>query len=200
MKACTECGIVILAAGASTRLGQPKQLLRYKGKTLIQHAVDTALATGFHPIVVVTGAQSDLLHKELDGKNVFLPENKDWQEGMASSIRCGIETAQAYHPSLDALIFTVCDQPFVTADVFIALVEKQKETGLPIVASTYGDTVGVPALFCKSVFPDLLALQGEMGAKKVIQNAREQVAGVAFEKGAIDIDTPADWERWLSGK
>lgn len=200
MKAGAECGIVVLAAGASTRLGQPKQMLTYKGKTLIQHAVDTALATGFQPVFVVTGAQSDLLHKELEGKPVSLLENKDWQEGMASSIRCVIEKAQTYHPVPDALIFMVCDQPFVTSDVLLALVKKQKETGLPIVASTYGETVGVPALFCKSVFPDLLALKGEMGAKKVIQNAKEKVALVAFEKGNIDIDTPTDWEKWLSGK
>ena len=109
-----RCGIILLAAGSSSRMGNPKQLLLYKGKSLLVHAADTAIAACLTPVIVVLGANRQLIEKELvnkEGLNIIF--NSDWEEGMASSIRCGIKEALEIDPDLDGVIIMVCDQPYV---------------------------------------------------------------------------------------
>ena len=187
----SPAAIVVLAAGESSRMGQPKQLLVHEGRTLVRRAVDTALGAEGGPVVVVLGAHETAIRAELAGLPVRLVLNPAWSEGMASSIRTGIEAVQG----AAAVVFMLCDQPLLTSSNLQALVLRHRETGSRIVASEYGGGLGVPALFDRSLFDELLALQGAQGAKKVIEAHRDEACGIAFEAGIVDVDTPEDYAR-----
>ena len=181
--------VIILAAGRSARLGSPKQLLSYRGKTLLQHTIDTALESQASPILVVLGSGKDAIKKELEQKQVFILENSSWESGMASSISCGITNLQELAPESKAVILMVCDQPFVNAKLLNNLITKHKDTRQSIVASSYANTLGTPALFHQSLFSELLVLEGESGAKSLIKKYSLQTGFVSFDQGRIDIDT-----------
>lgn len=181
--------VIILAAGRSARLGSPKQLLSYRGKTLLQHTIDTALESQASPILVVLGSGKDAIKKELEQKQVFILENSSWESGMASSISCGITNLQELAPESKAAILMVCDQPFVNAKLLNNLITKHKDTRQSIVASSYANTLGTPALFHQSLFSELLVLEGESGAKSLIKKYSLQTGFVSFDQGSIDIDT-----------
>ena len=149
-----HCAIVVLAAGMSSRLGSPKQLLTYEGKSLLQHAVNIALQTTMRPVVVVVGANSDIVKKEIEKMEVKIVHNEGWQEGMASSLRYGLNAVQKSGGDIDGIIFMVCDQPHVSGSILESLLQEQHKSGLPIVASSYEDKsdsyrMGTPALFTK---------------------------------------------------
>ncbi|MEO8764773.1 MAG: nucleotidyltransferase family protein [Ginsengibacter sp.] len=192
-----HCAIVVLAAGASSRLGSPKQLLPYKGRLLLQYVTDVALQTGMRPVVIITGEDSDAIKKQMEGMEIELVKNEGWQEGMASSLLCGLVTVQKKKPGADGIIFMVCDQPYVTSTLLDRLLQAQHETGLPVVASHYQNSLGTPALFHQSFFTKLLELKGDIGARKLIKKHEELVATVSFPEGIIDIDTRADYELLL---
>ena len=181
--------VIILAAGRSARLGSPKQLLSYRGKTLLQHTIDTAIESQASPILVVLGSGKDAIKKELEQKQVFILENSSWESGMASSISCGITNLQELAPESEAVILMVCDQPFVDAKLLNNLITKHKDTRQSIVASSYANTLGTPALFHQSLFSELLVLEGESGAKSLIKKYSLQSGFVSFDQGSIDIDT-----------
>jgi len=189
--------IIILAAGSSSRMGRPKQLLSYNGKSLLEHTVDTANDTDASPVIVVLGANAALLEKEINEKKVHIAENSEWSEGMASSVRCGIKTLVQIAPYTDAAIIMVCDQPFVSPALLNDLVTEQKKTGKSIVTSRFEHAIGPPALFHKTVFAELLGLKGDAGARKIIEQRGNDVATVSFDKGEIDIDTEADYKALL---
>lgn len=187
-------GVVILAAGASSRLGSPKQLLDYAGSTLLQHAIDTALAADAMHVVVVLGANADRIKQELKGTTVAIVVNDDWNEGMASTICFGLQTLVKLNPGVEAVIFMVADQPFVTADLLNGLMELNKKEQRSIVASKYGTTFGTPVLFTKRFFPELMELTGDTGAKNLVRKYLNEAAFVSFPKGEIDIDTVEDYK------
>lgn len=193
MPSAHNIGLVILAAGASTRLGKPKQLLKYKGKNLLQNAIDAATGSTVASVVVVLGANAADVSKNIDKSKTRVLVNTEWEEGMASSVRNGLNELLFSDPSTDAVIFLVCDQPHISSDVINNLVRSQRETGKPIVTCSYGETIGPPALFHKSLFPELMQLKGDAGARKIIKLHSHEVATVPFEKGNIDIDTEADY-------
>lgn len=194
----SNIAIVILAAGMSARMGSPKQLLSYKNKNLLRHTVDEALETGCESVFVVLGANLDLLRNELRDKPVSIIENKGWQEGMAASIRCAVEKIAGTILRPDSIIFMVCDQPYVSSSLLLNLIAKKQETNLPIVASSYEDKSGTPALFHRSMFPALMELTGDKGARKLIADNPEKVATVSFPEGIKDIDTIEDYEKLVS--
>ena len=185
-------GIIILAAGGSSRLGEPKQLLTYLGKTLLRHVTDEALASGIGPVLVVLGADSARIKYTLHESALVLI-NEQWEEGMGSSIRSGLWGMLKAYPLLDGIIFAVCDQPFVTASLFRKLAWCKESTGKNIVACAYKHDLGTPVLFDKKYFPHLLRLQGQQGAKRLIALYSEDVSSVPFELGEIDIDRPEDY-------
>ena len=188
--AIKHCVIVILAAGASKRLGSPKQLLVYKTQNLLRHSVDTALETGCQSVFVVLGANKELLKKELKDKPVIIIENKSWEEGMASSIRSALQNITATILPPDSVIFMVCDQPFVNSSLLLNLLATKQQTGMPIVASSYAAKMGTPALFHKSFFNALMELKGDKGAGKLISDNGDKVAVVSFPEGITDITMP----------
>lgn len=187
-------GIILLAAGASSRLGRPKQLLLYQGKTLLQHGIQVAVDTGTKSIIAVLGANLDFLIKETVNQSIEVSLNEQWEEGMASSIRCGINKLLETAPGVNAAIIMVCDQPYVTTKLLKDLMMKYQETGKPIIASSYRNNQGTPALFDKTIFASLLELKGDVGAKRIMQANPDLVALVNFPLGEIDIDTEVDYE------
>ncbi|MDB5001900.1 MAG: nucleotidyltransferase family protein [Mucilaginibacter sp.] len=187
--------LIILAAGESSRLGFPKQTLLYKGKTLIELAIESGLKSKCNPVIVVLGANADKIEPGIKSNDIQIIHNTAWTQGMASSIRAGINYIKDDNTITGAMIM-LCDQPFVNRAIIDSLLYKQ-QTGTNIVACTYKDTFGVPALFKRALFTELLLLQGQEGAKKVINNHPDDVATVPFEKGGIDIDTVTDYEELL---
>jgi molybdenum cofactor cytidylyltransferase len=188
-------GLIILAAGASTRMGTPKQLLLHEERTFLRRAVETALESMCHPIVVVLGAYAERVRVELERLPVLIAENRKWKDGMSSSIRAGLEALVAEDEGVDGAVIMLCDQPFVTVGVINELVETHRQTGKPIVASAYGEACGVPVLFSNELFVEIAALVGRQGAKQIIANHPLDVATVCFPEGAVDVDTPQDYER-----
>lgn len=186
-------GIVILAAGESARMGEPKQLLPFRGKPMLQHTIDTALSISGAPVVVVLGAHAAQIRAQLDEPCAIIAENSDWRDGMGSSLRVGLSTLLAASPGIFAVLFLVCDQPLLSATTLGILIATHQQSGRAIVASEYGGALGVPALFARSMFPELLAMDGAGGARQIIQAHRDQAVGVPFPDGAVDLDTPADY-------
>ena len=191
-------GLVILAAGASTRMGRPKQLLEYQGSTLIHHAASTAVDSLCEPIVVVLGAYAERIEPEIKSLPVTIAPNPDWRDGMSTSLRVGMETLLTLTPKLDALVLMLCDQPFVSTSLINQLVGTYQAGKRTIVACQYAGVVGVPALFGKNFFSLLSTLQGDRGARQVIQQSLATLVSVPFPAGAFDIDTPTDYELFLS--
>jgi molybdenum cofactor cytidylyltransferase len=192
-----KTGIVILAAGESSRFGSIKQLKHFNGKTLLQHVTDVAEDSGANPVVVVTGANADEISASIAGSKVSIVFNKDWSQGMASGIVAGVQKINTLNNRLEKIIITVCDQPFVNAALFKQLDQIQQESGKHIVACAYANTMGTPVLFTKKYYDQLLELTGDTGAKQIIKDHSEDVASVDFPQGAIDIDTQKDYENLL---
>ena len=188
-------GAVILGAGSSSRLGTPKQLLQFRGGSLLRNAALAALGAGCSPVVVVTGAYAGLARREVDGLAVRVVWNARWASGLASSVRAGVRGLFEVDPSADAVVLLLCDQPHVTASVVSGLVSTHRATGRLVVASSYGGSVGVPALFSREVFGELAALQGAEGAKQVIARHASASHFVPFPGGELDVDTPDDVAR-----
>lgn len=186
-------GAIILAAGASTRMGQPKQLLPLAGQPLLLRAVEVALASSAWPIVVVLGANADSIRPLLARLPVLVVENSAWVEGMASSIRTGIAVLQQFSRSLDAALVALCDQPAFLPAVIERLVAERHATGRSIVAARYQNRNGAPALFCREYFPTLAALTGEEGARSLLNANADRVASVELPELAQDLDTPEDY-------
>jgi molybdenum cofactor cytidylyltransferase len=184
-----NCAIIIMAAGKSSRLGSPKQLLPYQGSTLLRHSVEAALDADCGPVMVVTGAVGEEIKKAIKDLPVELVDNPGWEEGMASSIRVGLQHMLKAHPDTDGIIFMVCDQPFVSKSVLLCLIETHKKEGKAITAAGYGGKAGTPALFHCSFFERLMELKGDKGARMLIASCPADVSIVPFEEGAIDIDT-----------
>ena len=190
-----EVGAVILAAGESSRLGRPKQLVEFRGRTLLGQAIDAARSANCRPIVVVTGSDAVKIASAINAPDITITENPDWRRGLGTSIRRGMQHLIEIASETQAVVLLACDQPFVTPDVIARLITEWQATGRPIVASAYADTLGVPALFARSCFDELLQLPADKGAKPIIYRNRERVAQTSFPEGASDIDTSQDYER-----
>lgn len=187
-------GIILLAAGNSSRMGSPKQLLMYQGKTFLERIIDTASEI-FDPnhIVLVLGARHHEISSVIKNKNIHVIINENWESGMASSIQSGMKVLLNNFPEMDKCFISVCDQPYLTSDVFLEMIQLHETSSKEIVVAQYADTLGVPALFSKKYFNPLIKLTGEQGAKKIIQQNMNDVESFQFEKGAVDIDTPSDY-------
>lgn len=190
-----SCGLILLAAGASRRLQQAKQLLPYQGTTLLQHSIQTALAASVDPVIVVSWPGADLPMPE--NERLQLAFNYHHEEGLASSIRCGINALLKKQPPAEGVILMVCDQPYVTAGLLNNLLAACAEQNKQIAACSYKNTIGTPVLFTRSYFSKLVSLKGDEGAKRIVKQHMDQVAVVPFPKGEIDIDTMEDYESLL---
>jgi CTP:molybdopterin cytidylyltransferase MocA len=187
----TTMPAIILAAGASRRLGQPKQLIRIAGETLLDRTLRMVCDSGAGPALVVLGAHQDTIQSIVDLAKARSIINPNWEQGIATSIHVGIHAAQELDAT--AALLLVCDQPRLTAEHLRELmVAHEKATGPTIVASAYAGILGIPAIFPASQFPHLLALQGDAGARHLLRNPNCALISVPFTGGEIDLDTLSD--------
>ncbi len=189
---------IILAAGSSSRMGIPKQLLPYRETNLLCHSINIALRSDCRPVIVVLGAYFEQIYPNIVSSPIYIVKNENWERGMGTSIKKGIQALIQIEPNIEAVIIILCDQPFLSLAVISQLLEMYSTTYQPIIASEYANTVGVPALFKRLVFPDLMNLKSIEGAKQVIKKYEQSVFRISFPRGEIDLDTPQDYEKWRS--
>jgi molybdenum cofactor cytidylyltransferase len=187
-------GLILLAAGSSSRLGRPKQLIEFQGKKLIKKAVEEAEKSKVNSMVVVLGWNPDLIKTGFDSGKIPFVINENWEEGMASSMQEGLRFLMEKE-HLDQVILMLVDQPFVDRKLLDRLILEKEKSRKGIVACRYSETLGVPAIFDQSYFEEMLSLQGSEGAKKVILKNSEDVIAIDFPLGSVDLDTEEDLKR-----
>jgi molybdenum cofactor cytidylyltransferase len=180
---------IVLAAGASSRFGSAKQLVRVAGRPLLHTAVARAADVAGAAVTVVLGARAAELAPLLTHSAASVVINRSWREGIASSIRAGVARLP---PSCTAVLLLLVDQAAVTGEDLKRLVGAWRRQPEHIVAARYGTTTGVPAIFPRSSFSDLQALRGDMGARALLQRNPDRVVRVPMPSAALDIDTPED--------
>ena len=180
---------IVLAAGASSRFGSPKQLVRVAGRPLLHTAVARAAEVAGAAVIVVLGARAAELAPLLKHSQSSVVVNRDWREGLASSIRTGVARLPA---SCTAVLLTLVDQAAVTAEDLKRLVNAWRRQPGYIAAARYGTTTGVPAIFPRSTFSDLQSLRGDTGARALLQRNPDRIVRVPMASAGIDIDTPED--------
>ena len=183
---------IILAAGASARMGQPKQLLLWRGEPFIRHVARTALGAGLSPVVVVTGAHTPEIRAAMADLPVMLIHNPDWEAGQSTSVCCGL---QALPDVIGSAVFLLADQPQIPIELVKALRDQHAQTLNPIVAPLIDDRRGNPVLFDRVTFADLLSLTGDVGGRAVF--AKYPIAYVPWHDAnlLLDVDTPEDYQR-----
>jgi molybdenum cofactor cytidylyltransferase len=186
--------IIVLAAGGSTRLGRPKQLLAYHGRTLLRHSVEQALASACRPVIVVLGAEAEACTQAIAGLDVRIAINAAWADGMGSSIRVGMTALLREAPDTSAVVIMLCDQPLVTGAFLDELARLHADTGRSTIAAEYAGQPGVPALFARARFDELARLDGASGAKRLLRDASAETLTVPCPEAAVDVDTAADYE------
>lgn len=199
MSAQPSVAAILLAAGASTRLGQPKQLISIDGETLLRRTARFAAEAGCSPIFVVLGHQADRMREELDGLDAIPLLNRDWPEGMGSSLRCGVRAVLGLSPQPSAVLLLVCDQPRLSAHHLRALLARHASAGASVTASAYARRAGVPAVFAPPLFPDLLHSHGDRGARDLIRSHAHHLQALPWPEGEFDLDLPEDLERAACG-
>jgi molybdenum cofactor cytidylyltransferase len=190
----TKTAIIILAGGQSRRLGTSKQLLDMNGMPLLQRIIREAASAAIGPVGVVTGAYTQELLPIIEDEKALPVQNNHWQEGMASSIRCGLEFMCARFPSLEAVFLLVSDQPYIRSELLQQMLRLQEEKNYSIVACSYSHTFGTPILIQRTHFDALHSLKGDTGARKICRQYEQELGLVRFDEGAIDIDTREDYE------
>ncbi|MEP6903247.1 MAG: nucleotidyltransferase family protein, partial [Actinomycetota bacterium] len=171
------------------------QLLQFEGKSLLRRAAETALQSIYKPVVVVLGANFEKIRTEIEDLPVEIVFNKDWPSGLSSSIKTGIENLLKIAPNVAAVMITLADQPFVTANHINLFAEKFYQSDNLIIAAEYNKTRGVPALFASEAFADFNELSGDKGAKIIMETRREKLSTINLPEAAFDIDTPQDFAK-----
>jgi molybdenum cofactor cytidylyltransferase len=190
--------VVILAAGPSTRMGFPKQLLPFRGKKLVRSAVEAATGAGCGPVIVVVGAYAKPIAAEVSDFDVTVVTNFDWEAGIGSSIAAGVRMAEEL--DIDGVLLMHTDQPFVSSAILRKFVETQRHLGNTVVASRYAGTVGVPVVFMKTLFGKLHKLGPSQGCKSLIAANMRDAVLITCPEAAIDIDTPGEYHLHEAGE
>lgn len=172
-------------------MGRSKQLLEFEGETLLQRAARSLAASVYFPVVVVLGAEADAARAEIIGVPIYQVQNDDWRSGMSSSIRAGVSRALEIEAGLDGILIALCDQPRVTSELLDRFAAEFSLIPAPVIAAAYKDTVGVPCLFSRQLFDDLMTLEGDKGARHLIRG-RRGVLKIDLPEAAFDIDSPED--------
>lgn len=191
----SKTALLVLAAGNSSRMGSPKQLLPWKATTLLGNVINEGKAAGINDIYVVLGAFYDEIKAFLSDREVFIIKNTAWNKGMSTSIVSGINEILASQNNYDQVLIALCDQPLITADFFNELINALKKGEQTAVATCYGDSSGVPALFKKSVFKDLSKLSGKTGAKSLLSSYGDKVLCLDVPDIIADVDTPEAYKK-----
>lgn len=179
-------------------MGQLKQLLPFRGATLLENAIQQACEALFSPIVVVVGAESGRVRDVLSATAVSIAENPDWEKGMGSSIVCGLRTLMNLRPEVSAVAITLGDQPMVTAEHLRSVSQQLITSGADVVAASFEGTLGSPAIFRAATFSALLRLNPESGAKRLFTHPGWRIEPFLLPEAAADVDTPEDFERLVN--
>lgn len=196
MSPAGNTAIIILAAGNSSRLGKPKQQLRLLNNTLLERSLQAALDSTAQTVVIVLGAYHEEIVTESELSSARIVVNPSWHLGMGSSIKLGMKEL-VKHEMPDRIILMLCDQPFVNGQLLTKLISTQQNTGKGIIACSYKNTIGVPALFDRRFFSFLLEMDDSGGAKTIIQRFPDERATIPFYRGHIDIDTDEDYHQLI---
>jgi molybdenum cofactor cytidylyltransferase len=188
----TEESVIILAAGSSSRLGQPKQLVNVDGVPLLRKSVLAALNAKYSTVLVVLGSNAEEHKKTIAHLPIEIVIHIEWEKGMGSSLKAGINQLLKISPKTTAIVVMVCDQPLLTSAHLAVLRETYQKSMKPIIASQYNEIIGVPALFDHSLFSELQKIKDIQGAKAVIESNLNLTATISWEEGRLDIDTPED--------
>jgi CTP:molybdopterin cytidylyltransferase MocA len=184
-------GLIILAAGGSRRMGEPKQLLPYRGGTLLSHACATALAArGFGPVIAVLGCAAEACQRAIADLPVLTAINPAWAQGLGSSIAVGIGALWREAPDAAAALLMLADQPTVTPALLESLRARWSPPDWPLAATAYPEGAGVPALFDRAFFPELQELTHDRGARALLDREAARTAVVQSPEPLIDLDTP----------
>jgi molybdenum cofactor cytidylyltransferase len=177
-------------------MGAAKLLLEKNGRALIAWTVDAVLGSPARPVAVVLGADAEKVRAPIAGHGVLTILNPDWRSGMASSIRAGLSALLAAEPRLDAVFLTPSDQPALSPAIISRLAAAHREGGR-IAAARYAGRNGAPAVFGRGHFATLAALKGDEGARRLLNNNPEDVAAIDLPELAFDLDSPADYQKWI---
>lgn len=186
-----KTGVIILAAGAATRMKRPKMLLPFGDTFILSHLIKEVKKIAPESIVLLTGLYHKEINAILEESSVDLVFNKNWQEGMAGSIALGVAALQ--NKNLANCFIVVSDQPFLDHALLETMQKAYEQTGKGIIAAFYEGITGTPVLFSTKYFAQLQELKGDYGAKAILQRNPQDLATVEFPLGSMDIDTPADY-------
>ena len=200
MPEARRLGAIILAAGASSRMGRAKQLIELEGTALVARAADAALGAGAHPVAVVLGAHAEAVAAALGGRPVLSVVNPDWEGGMASSIRRGLEAVLSACPGTEAVLLAPCDLPGFDARSAAALAQSHWQGGQAAAVRHPDGRLGAPAVFGRADFRALAGLSGDEGARRLLNRAGARATGLELAGLSSDLDTPADYEAWRRAK
>lgn len=186
----SKIAILILAAGSSSRMGSPKQLLKWKNSNLINHTILKAIKTKIKDIFVVLGAKADLIIPEIDRKEVRIVINQDWENGLGNSISTGVNHIIQSNIGCDGLLIMLSDQPLIEYEHYLKLIKLFSSENKAITATKYSDgKLGVPALFDKICFKELCDLNSDFGAKQLFIKYSKNVQSILNQNAVFDIDT-----------
>ncbi|GGD38974.1 nucleotidyltransferase family protein [Muriicola marianensis] len=188
-----KIALLLLAAGASRRMGRPKQLLPWKDTTLLNHAIQTALSCNSDDVIVILGSEAETIQKNLKKGNYKILVHKEWDKGLGSTIGKGVTYLEASDPTTHAVLIMLGDQPLLGSDHLNALIDRFKKEGKGIIATDYGAKLGVPAVFSREYFAELARLQGDSGAGKLIASHADSVIGIPGGRRTADLDSPEDY-------
>jgi molybdenum cofactor cytidylyltransferase len=193
-----KTAMLVLAAGKSSRMGQPKQLLPWKNSTLLGHTITEGKASGINHIYVVLGACQDKIRQELTDKSLKIIYNPDWELGMGSSIATGIREISKSSLAYEQVLIALCDQPLIDAVFYRKLLQTAIDSTKPAVGTCYGNTPGVPAVFKSSLFQSLEQLKGKTGAKALLKSLGEKAICLKAKTLTADIDTPETYKKLVA--
>jgi len=185
---------VVLAAGGSSRYGEPKQLLDYHGTPFVRAVAEVALSAGLSPVVVVTGAVAEGVERALGGLGVRCAFNPDWPQGQSGSVRVGVGALPA---ATGAAVFMLADQPQVPEPLLRALVARHRETLAQAVVPYVGTRRATPTLFDRAVFPALQLLSGDSGGRSLLAELEVERVLCDDSRLLLDVDTPEDYSRLI---
>jgi molybdenum cofactor cytidylyltransferase len=191
---------IILAAGSSSRMGRPKQFLKIDNESLIRKASKVALSAEADETVIVAGLDHQLIKNELTGLPVQVIANPHSEMGMGSSIKYGVNYIMENHADFNGAIIMVCDQPLLSSAHLSKIISEHKTTLSPIVTSFYSGKNGVPVFFHRGMYEKLLTIKDQQGARNIIEQHSSLVKPIDFPEGAIDLDTPEDYENFLNAE
>lgn len=195
MRSVTNIGVILLAAGQSSRMNDIKQLLPWRGTFLLQHALNTIQKIRPTIIAVVLGANSNKIkmHLEIDENNTQIIENKDWANGLGNSISKGIRYL-VQNQEIEGVLICLADQPLITKEYLSKVLQEYQKNEVDIVASNYVKNMGVPAIFGPKIYPELMKLDSDYGAKDILLKYKDAILGLDTKNMLADIDTPEEYE------